>query len=129
MNKLTANGELLFDNKGLPIPTYNQEAVIGVAQALTGWNLDMWNSDPLQSLYLSPMVQFKEEDRHFKGSKVIFDEIKIPEGQSAEKDLSDLLDHIINHQNTAPFVSTRLIQRLVTSNPSSDYDGRVAKSI
>ena len=30
------------------------------------------------------------------------------------------------HENTAPFISKQLIQRLVTSNPSPDYVGRVA---
>ena len=32
-----------------------------------------------------------------------------------------MLDHVFEHKNTAPFVSHRLIQRLVTSNPSPRY--------
>ena len=32
-----------------------------------------------------------------------------------------LLDHVFEHPNTAPFISHRLIQRLVTSNPSPRY--------
>ena len=35
-------------------------------------------------------------------------------------------DWLANHPNTAPFISYRLIQRLVTSNPSSQYVHRVA---
>ena len=36
------------------------------------------------------------------------------------------LDTLFNHPNTAPFVCRQLIQRLVTSNPSPAYVGRVA---
>ena len=32
-----------------------------------------------------------------------------------------LIDHFFYHQNTAPFIAYRLIQRLVTSNPSPRY--------
>ena len=37
-----------------------------------------------------------------------------------------VLEHFFTHQNTAPFVSFRLIQRLVTSNPSPKYVEAVA---
>lgn len=38
-----------------------------------------------------------------------------------EYEVEALLTHLHNHDNTAPFVATRLIQRLVTSNPSTRY--------
>jgi uncharacterized protein (DUF1800 family) len=41
-------------------------------------------------------------------------------------DLSDALDRLAQHPNTAPFISRQLIQRLVTSNPSPQYVGDVA---
>jgi uncharacterized protein (DUF1501 family) len=37
-----------------------------------------------------------------------------------------LLTHVIEHPSTAPFVATRLIQHLVTSNPSPRYVAAVA---
>ena len=37
-----------------------------------------------------------------------------------------LLHHLMYHKNTAPFVAYRLIQRLVTSNPSPRYTRAVA---
>lgn len=40
---------------------------------------------------------------------------------AATNEVEDLLDHLFEHQNTAPFVAYRLIQRLVTSNPSPRY--------
>jgi len=36
------------------------------------------------------------------------------------------LDRLFNHPNVGPFISFRLIQQLVTSNPSPAYVGRVA---
>ena len=39
----------------------------------------------------------------------------------AQEEVQALLDHLSFHQNTAPFVAYRLIQRLVTSNPSLRY--------
>ena len=37
-----------------------------------------------------------------------------------------VLDHYIEHDSTAPFIATRMIKRLVTSNPSPAYISRVA---
>jgi uncharacterized protein (DUF1800 family) len=51
----------------------------------------------------------------------------IPAGQGGIKDLKDTLDALVQHPNTAPFISRQLIQRLVTSNPSPGYVYRVAQ--
>jgi hypothetical protein len=50
----------------------------------------------------------------------------IAAGQSASQDLDSLISILVNHPNTAPFVSRRLIQSLVSSNPSPAYLGRVS---
>ena len=44
----------------------------------------------------------------------------------AEAEVDALLDHLFYHENTAPFVATLMIQRLVTSNPSLRYVQSVA---
>ena len=44
-----------------------------------------------------------------------------PAARDAEYETSALLDHLVYHPNTAPFIVYRLIQRLVTSNPSPRY--------
>ncbi len=41
-------------------------------------------------------------------------------------EVESLIDHLFQHPNTAPFISYRLIQRLVTSNPSRTYVKDVA---
>jgi len=50
----------------------------------------------------------------------------VPAGQTGTADLRDALDNIFGHSNVGPFIAIRLIQRLVTSNPSPGYIARVA---
>ena len=54
----------------------------------------------------------------------------VPDGVAAGRvsayETDAALDHYVHHQNTPPFVAYRLIQRLVTSNPSPRYVEAVA---
>jgi uncharacterized protein (DUF1800 family) len=52
--------------------------------------------------------------------------VTIPADTPAKDALKTALDTLFNHPNTAPFFCKQLIQRLVTSNPSPAYVGRVA---
>src|SRR5260221_4378752 len=47
-------------------------------------------------------------------------------GTSGPAALKAALDTLFNHPNVGPFIGRQLIQRLVTSNPSPAYVGRVA---
>lgn len=47
-------------------------------------------------------------------------------GAAGNADLTATLDHLANHPNVGPFISRLLIQRLVTSNPTPAYIGRVS---
>ena len=50
----------------------------------------------------------------------------MPAGRTAEQDLKDGLDTLFNHPNVGPFVGKQLIQRLVKSNPTPAYIGRIS---
>jgi uncharacterized protein (DUF1800 family) len=50
----------------------------------------------------------------------------LPANQSPATDLDNLIENLFNHPNVGPFLAKRLIQRLVTSNPSPQYVQRVA---
>jgi uncharacterized protein (DUF1800 family) len=50
----------------------------------------------------------------------------LPAGQGGLQDVNDAIDNLVEHPNTGPFIGRLLIQRLVTSNPSDAYVGRVA---
>jgi uncharacterized protein (DUF1800 family) len=49
----------------------------------------------------------------------------LPANQTAQQDVENAIDNIFNHPNVGPFIGRQLIQRLVTSNPSAAYVGRV----
>ncbi|MGI9248525.1 MAG: DUF1800 domain-containing protein, partial [Woeseiaceae bacterium] len=129
--ELNIDGTEKLDAEGQPIPTYNQEIIEGFAHVYTGWtfagaptfhpNLFLL---PQASQYF-PMELW--EEFHDTGTKQLLNGVVLPAGQSGTQDLSDALDNIFNHPNVAPFVSIRLIQRLVTSNPSPGYVRRVAE--
>jgi uncharacterized protein (DUF1800 family) len=71
------------------------------------------------------------EGQHDTGAKTLLAypgarKTNLPANQPGLTDVSDALDNLIEHPSTAPFIARQLIQRLVTSNPSDAYVGRVA---
>jgi uncharacterized protein (DUF1501 family)/uncharacterized protein (DUF1800 family) len=50
-----------------------------------------------------------------------FMNFRLPAKRDATYETEAMLDHLFFHRNTAPFTATRLIQNLVTSNPSPRY--------
>jgi uncharacterized protein (DUF1800 family) len=130
LSQLQPDGTLKLDALGLPIPTYDQKTITETARVLTGWSFNAdtsvaSNFRGAKADFLSPMVLYPTF--HDTGAKTIVGGVQIPANQSGAKDLKDLLDALFNHPNTGPFVARRLIQRLVTSNPSPGYVYRVAQ--
>jgi hypothetical protein len=50
----------------------------------------------------------------------------LPANQTVDQDLDGVIDCLMNHTNTAPFIATRLIRSLVKSNPTEEYIERIA---
>ena len=124
--KLKMDGSLDLLN-GQPQLTYTQATIKEVARALSGWT---YPTQPgLQPVSQNPdyFVGLMEPrpSHHDQGSKTIFG-TTIPAGQTVTQDLESVIDIVFNHPNVAPFVATRLIRSLVTSNPSEGYISRVA---
>ncbi|MEM6672448.1 MAG: DUF1800 domain-containing protein [Planctomycetota bacterium] len=129
--QLDPTGQPLLDAQGEPIPTYDQDVIVDTARALTGWT---YASDvpPNGNVYdfldldarLGRMVPWPAF--HDTGAKTIVGGIQIPAGLSAEGDLAAVLDALATHPNVGPFMGRQLIQRLVTSNPSPAYVGRIS---
>lgn len=72
-----------------------------------------------------PMVV--DEGQHDRGPKrLLRGRVNLPEGQGGEKDIRDAVRALVAHPNTAPFICRKLIQQLVTSNPSPGYVADVA---
>jgi uncharacterized protein (DUF1800 family) len=136
---------------GQPIPTYSQATVRGFAAVFTGWN---WNNTgcgpttyeccdednyascdrygynlPSWKLPMQPVEAFHDSTSAKQlldyAGVALSDGVLAPGGDAAAE-LDTALDNIFNHPNVGPFIGRRLIQRLVTSNPSPAYVQRVA---
>lgn len=127
--KLNDDGTQALGFDGKSIPTYTQEDVENLARAFTGWTYPT-KPGSTKKIYNPPYLYGQmevSESLHDYSAKTILNNTYLPAGQTAEQDLNISLSTIFNHQNVAPFVSLRLIQHFVTSNPSPDYIQRVAR--
>jgi uncharacterized protein (DUF1800 family) len=127
--ELNIDGTPALDLQNQQIPTYDQAVIEGFAKVFTGWHFagapSFQQARPTALNRTVPMQLYP--DFHDTGDKLLLGGITLPSGQSGEQDLDDALDNVFNHPNVGPFLSVRLIQRLVTSNPSPSYVERVAR--
>ena len=111
-----------------PAPAYTQRTVEEFARVFTGWNYPAaryWNDTNINvANFEGPMEP--DEVYHDVGAKKLLNGAIAPAGLTAREDLEFALDNIAIHPNVGPFVSKRLIQRLVTSNPSPAYVARAS---
>lgn len=125
--KLNLDGSLQLDAANQPIPTYTQVDVQQLAKALTGWTYSSPNgatgSGGNWNYYPGPMIPVP--GKHNVSMKTVLGQM-LPGNQTIQQDLDGAIDILFNHPNVGPFLSTRLIHALVTSNPSSAYISRVA---
>jgi uncharacterized protein (DUF1800 family) len=125
---LNPDGTQQLDASGAPIPTFEGTTIEGFASVFTGWTYPPLSG--ANSQWTNPvnfdgtMVPFAEQ--HQSGTKLLLNGYTVPAGQTPAEDLTTALDNIFNHPNVGPFISQRLIQHLVTSNPSPAYVARVA---
>ncbi|WP_234041778.1 DUF1800 family protein [Persicirhabdus sediminis] len=152
--QLHPNGMVVLADDGLPSPSYEQSDIRELARVFTGWSFSAYNSSGApevasnenfwlwngyqyyEAQWVHPMKQF--ESYHDDGAKKLFEigvdafsgekiyDLQLPAGLTGEEELDQVIAYLSNHQNTAPFITRRLIQRLVTSNPSEAYVHRVA---
>lgn len=121
LHQLNMDGTLKT-NGGRPIETYTQDDITGLARVFTGYNLDSGDNNTPDRMR-RPMVinpgQHETGEKRFLGTT-------IAAGATGPASLTAALDAIFAHSNVPPFISRQLIQRLVTSNPSPAYVGRIA---
>ena len=123
--ELELDGRPRRDARGRVIESYTQEDVVDMARALTGWE---WDHGPTREVFVhlgQPLVA-RSPQLHDSDAKTVLG-VSFPAGQTAQQDMDRAMDLLAAHSNTAPFVSLRMIQHLVTSNPSPAYVGRVAR--
>lgn len=123
--KLGADGTVLRDSANRPLETYTQKDVEELARALTGWRIEGNYERTDFHRYDGAAVPDSWAPAHDRGAKTVLGR-SFPAGAEAPQELDTIVSMLMGHQNIAPFVSLRLIQHLVTSNPSPSYLARVA---
>lgn len=124
---LNPDGTQRLGPDGQPIATYDQAQVESLARALTGWSFDVQPGRPSDTdfgNFASPMVA--TDFAHDFGEKRIVGGRTISAGGNPAADLEAILDILMAHTNLAPFVVYRLIQHLVTGDPTPAYVQRIA---
>ena len=137
---------------GNDIPTYDNDDIKEYAKVFTGlgvgdlldhlkdtivgnWDDEvyfghgLWVADvqiPMRMWDTDIPGTWRDEDQHEDGPKYLLN-TTLPAGQSGLKDVQDAVGDLFHHDNVAPFISLRLIQRLVKSNPSPQYIQAVAQ--
>lgn len=124
VDELNADGTPKLDASGQRMATYDQATITALARVLTGWVFAPARRAGVTN-YLNPLVP-GNPNAHDAQAKTLLNGVTLPAGRDAPRDLREALDNIFAHPNVGPFISTRLIQHLVTSNPSPAYVGRVA---
>ena len=136
LNQLNMDGTEILDSDGNPIPTYDNNDIKELAKVFTGLGAgDIedyvdWTDSPFFGLEFwgtkktTPMIMY--QDYHDTNAKTLINNFAIPAGQDGMTDITMAIENLMNHPNIAPFVSYRLIQRLVTSNPTIEYVQRVS---
>lgn len=133
--ELNPDGSRKEDENGDWIPTYDQTDIVELAKVFTGLGAagvleNEWVDDPYFGLgiyvadMVTPMKMYQEW--HEPGSKIMVDGTEIPGGQGGLDDIRMAVNILFNHPNVGPFICKQLIQRLVTSNPTSGYVARVS---
>ena len=154
LNRMWPDGSLMLNSKGEPIPTYDQNAIIGFAHVFTGWGYNYAGGYRTTftgtANWLDPMREVPS--RHFTGQKRLLNNVVLrglptigglpldpyathtaaqyntPAYQMlAAEELEAAHQQIFDHPNTGPFICRQLIQRLVTSTPSRGYIYRVSE--
>jgi len=127
--QLFSIGLTLLNPDGTPTTTssYPPETVAELAKVFTGWTYPAvpdtashWKN----SLYFYGPMEAYPDHHDVTQKQITFTgqtPCIVPAGGTPQSDLKVALDCIASHPNVAPFISYRLIQRLVKSSPSSAY--------
>ncbi len=130
--ELNNDGTRILDNDGDPISTYDNDDILEFSKIFTGltWaDRPNFGSNPYRDTsYIAEMAMWN--NFHEPGVKNLLNGFQVPDRDPVDgnADISDALDNLFDHPNVGPFISTLLIQRMVTSNPPAEYIDRVASA-
>ena len=131
--QLNPDGTVKTDGSGRPFPSYTTDDIGGLARVFTGYSYFSANPStatfnsrsPAPDARIRSMIAYPAF--HSTSAKTFLG-VDIPASATVNPagDLKIALDTLFNHPNVGPFIGKQLIQRLVTSNPSPAYVGRIS---
>ncbi len=137
--QLTPNGNYIYDSAGRPLETYGDSEITAFARVFTGFTDASTNNTGTGTGRLDfPTAAFNPTEpmrmwdlQHDMAAKTLLQypgarKPNLPANQPGLLDVQDAIDNLVEHPSTAPFICRQLIQKLVTSNPSEGYVGRVS---
>lgn len=107
---------------GVVTDTYGQDTITGLAKVFTGWDNNA--ASRVEPGYAQRPLVFNAANHSPSGKQFLG--VSIAAGTSGTVAMQKALDTIAGHANVGPFIGRQLIQRLVASQPSAAYVGRVA---
>ncbi|MCG8620340.1 MAG: DUF1800 domain-containing protein, partial [Desulfobacterales bacterium] len=150
--ELNADGTRKKNSEGKDIPTYTNDDIKQLARVFTGlkahsyryeWRTGFWEpdyngsgvgfDDGIDKTYKTvpfvtmtrPMIV--DDAYHDNGPKSLLKGyIQLSGNQSGEDEIREVVNKLVGHPNTAPFMAKHLIRQMVTSNPSPEYVKAVA---
>ena len=136
LHELNQDGTPRLAN-GAPVETYTMDDIVGLSRVFTGFSWagpDTQNGrfhgystpppDPNRDVL--PMQGYPQY--HSLSEKRFLGTVIPANAGNPDDNLRIALDTLAAHPNVGPFLGRQLIQRLVTSNPSAAYVGRVANA-
>ena len=128
--QLNPDGTRILTN-GAPIPTYSNNDISQFARVFTGLsygsgNTTYWWEFFWPEIYDLTLPMKMWSTYHDTDPKTLLRGTVLASNQPPMQDVEAAIDNLFQHPNTGPFITYRLIQRLVTSNPSTGYVARVA---
>jgi len=133
--ELNQDGTRKLDTNGVPIPTYDNSHITEFARVFTGLSYGPTNAAQFTNAPQNFTVPMKMWDAHHDcDPKVLLNGQALPArtpsdpntGEAGMLDIHAAIDNLFWHTNVAPFIGRQLIQRFVTSNPSTGYVARVS---
>lgn len=137
LHRMNIDGTPMKDANGELIPNYDDNDIEALARAFTGWG--RWNHgsngmkcgswNRISTDITRPICQVdggRYHDNLDKNVTLSGIGAYTITGGDAHQEMIDVIDMLMTHPNMAPFISRHLIMRLVKSNPTPAYIGRVA---
>jgi len=125
--ELNRDGSFKLDGEGSPIPTYSNFHITELAKVMTGFG---WGggSSFLDYVLSRDIPMQIWQDEHDSGEKFLVNGGYLPANLAPAEDVRRAIENLATHPNAGPFIGRRLIQSLVTSNPSPAYIERVSNA-